>query len=97
MRRLRLPEDIWWTRTRSFLEQGFSELQIATAGTLLGVPLINRNTGTFTTYVEGEHEQAELKAIGKVDSQVLIRVDYLDKSPEDVVGRLQPSMLQKRV
>jgi hypothetical protein len=75
-------ENPWWNRKRAFLERVYKELQKASIGTLLGVPLLNPETQRI-------HFQTELRPGEKIKDQISIggsyalTVDYLDGLPED--------------
>ena len=80
------PDDPWWNRFRSYLEDVYSELSMANRGSLLGPPLRDRRTGRVSLFVEsaeGEDPRVLLKALGKKGEKRLVRVRYLDNLPDD--------------
>jgi hypothetical protein len=79
----RPPDDEWWNETRGFLEEVYRELQIANAGTLVGVPLLDKETKVFTTYIEvlpGDDSEAARRLLRK-GSNYLVKIEYLDEFP----------------
>ncbi len=79
------PDDPWWQETREFLESVWLELEKATRGNLLGVPLRNERTGSMNMVTEplpGESLDEHGNAIGSVGSIFIAQVEYLDEFPE---------------
>lgn len=84
MQTYRQSDDSWWIKTRNFLEEVYSELEIANKGTVLGVPMLDRKTRTIEMTVEpAEKEEVKslFKRIGNPGSVIKVRVTYLDESP----------------
>jgi len=83
----RASDDQWWKETRQFLEQVYIELQKANKGTLLGIPVLERETNKVHFEMEtrqGENIEELQKKIGELGQRLVLAVEYLDNLPEDI-------------
>lgn len=76
--------DAWWRKTNALLSDTCRDLQKATTGTLLGMPL--RKTGTNRLsmneeVVEGQQGELEKHSLGKEGTHIILEVKYLDDLP----------------
>jgi len=79
--------DVWWNETKTFLETIYTELADANKGTLLGVPLINRDTRKMQLEVEVADDKIVEELIGSVGiigETLIFTVTYLDELPNDL-------------
>lgn len=84
MKTYRQDDDSWWTKTRCLLEEVYAELQKANKGTILGVPLLNRQTQSIQMYVEpaeGQDSAFLLQRVGSRGDTKRVKVTYLDELP----------------
>jgi hypothetical protein len=88
IKRRRSDGDTWWERTRLFLEATYMELERANFGTLLGPPLLHRETGKLNVKVEmiGEEVQRAFAHRHWIGKRHLLKVDYLDEFPVVVLA-----------
>jgi hypothetical protein len=80
----RESSDAWWRETKRFLKDTFHELQIATKGTLLGVPLRSVNSNRIlmnTEVLKGESQDPEMHRIGKEGGHIIMGVKYINALP----------------
>ncbi len=79
------PSDEWWTGTRTTLEAVFEELYKASAGTLLGPPLVNAQGKLEFVHepLPGEDPSATMALLGRSGEEITIQVRYLDDLPKD--------------
>ena len=80
----RTKDDLWWDKSRDFLENVFVELQKANFGTLLGVPLLNVENHQIIMSIEpSKDEKTEdlFISIGKPGTPIVVEVTYLDELP----------------
>lgn len=75
----------WWERQNDLLEAAYTELEQATRGRLLGVPIINRDTKKLFSYVElGDDDNEGARDLGFIaGDNVILDVKYLDQMPQD--------------
>ncbi len=78
-------EDKWWETTRAFLTDAVRELQQATRGTLLGVPLFNPKTGELSLKVEmvGDLGGWSPDLLKGGPAGITLEVSYLDHFPNE--------------
>lgn len=88
MKSYRSPEDGWWVETRRFFENVYVELEKASVGTLLGVPLHNTETGRFlfsSELMEGETREDVIQKIGGAGTPIKLEVVFWDDVPEELL------------
>lgn len=88
MKKSRKEDDKWWYDTRKYLEGVCQELAKANAGTLLGVPLIKKETGQLYMNIEilrGEDPNSLRDKVGQIGVQRILKVRYLHELPPDAV------------
>jgi hypothetical protein len=66
--------DQHWINFRKLVDEGISELEFSTSGTLLGPPIFNPKTGEGLLSLEGSEDKLEYM---QRMPQVLIKVDYV--------------------
>lgn len=78
-------EDEWWETTRAFLNEVVRELQQATRGTLLGVPLFNPETGELSLKIEmvGDLGGWSPELLKDGPAGITLEVAYLDQFPTE--------------
>jgi hypothetical protein len=89
------PEaDVWWTDTRAFLEQIYSDLEFASKGTLLG-PLLRAPDGKsfhMTLSIHNDSPVATtLPHFSKVGIDYTVAVRYFDSLPDYATPFLNPT------
>jgi hypothetical protein len=96
MKLLRTDDDNWWSETRSFLEQIYSDLEFATKGTLLG-PLMRGPDNKSIHAILSIHQDAPLANtlanFSKVGAGYTVAVRYLDSLPDHASPFLNPTIL----
>lgn len=83
MQQFRPDDDSWWQNTRDFLEKVRRQLATACAGTLLA-PLL-REPGSDKVVMRAEmFEESQREVLDKFrpDSEIFLRVQYLDELPQ---------------
>jgi hypothetical protein len=81
--------DIWWNETAKFLASVYEELFAATAGTVLGPPVMTRGSNKYKLIAELGIIKAhdEFFAIwGHAGNNVQMKVNYLASLPEDYLA-----------
>lgn len=75
----------WWERQNDLLEAAYTELEQATRGRLLGVPIINRETKKLFSYVEvrGDDSDDAMNLGFIAGENVILDVRYVDEMPPD--------------
>lgn len=84
------PEHLYTPATldsfRSYLEETWADLQIATTGRLLGVPLLHEKSGKLGMTIEFESDDAKqqyMLRVGGVGSRGVLTVKYLNELPSE--------------
>ncbi len=84
LKRLRATNDPWWQQARDFMEGVYIELEKATRGNLMSVPLMNsenREVQFTLTPADDDESRASLSSITAHRQYVMLRVSYVDEAP----------------
>lgn len=73
------PDDRWWNSTDAYLRAVASELRTAVSGSLLGPPLLNRNTGEMLIHaaLSGDDHQRALSTFAQIGARATLNVRYI--------------------
>jgi len=84
MKEHKSSEHVWWKTLRSLLEATYQELKLATAGTLLGPPLLSPQKQTRLSCELGYDPNGDeiLKKLGQVGKLTQMSVKYLKTLPQ---------------
>jgi len=85
----RKDDDKWWHDIRKYLKEVYQELTKANVGTLLGVPLIRKDTGQLYMNIEilkGEDPNSIKNRVGQIGTQRILKVRYLDELPPNAMN-----------
>lgn len=88
MKKLIKEDDKWWLSTREYLNSVYHELEKANTGTLLGPPLIKKETGQISMNLEilkGVDSNSLKDKVGQIGIQRILEVKYLNDLPLDAV------------
>ena len=83
LNRFRSINDPWWQQARKFMEDVYVELEKATRGNLMSVPLMNpenREVQFTLTPADDDESRARLSSIA-AHQQYVLRVSYVDEAP----------------
>lgn len=84
LKRFRATNDPWWQQAREFMEDVYVELEKATRGNLMSVPLMNpenREVQFTLTPADDDESRARLSSI-TAHRQYVLRVSYVDEAPQ---------------
>ncbi|MHB8278974.1 MAG: hypothetical protein ACYDIA_15170 [Candidatus Humimicrobiaceae bacterium] len=86
MKEYKNEDDEWWDNTRRYLEDICQELIKANVGTLLGPPLIKKETGqiNMNTEILEDNDPDLIISKYKLGGQILFKAQYFDELPADV-------------
>ena len=76
--------DDWYTKTKHFLEDIYTDLEKANKGTLLGPPFYNPSQGNFDLSIElydGYNPKEIVERIGSPGTKIKMNVAYPDEYP----------------
>ncbi|KFI23740.1 hypothetical protein [Nitrosococcus oceani] len=92
MKKSREPNDQWWIRLKTELTDTAARLKFATAGTLLGPPMILSGTRNVDMKMEtppGSDPETLMKRMGGSGIEMSIKVNYLNALP----GPIEPEAI----
>jgi hypothetical protein len=78
-------KEAWWQELHDLVEEGIRGLDVATTGTLLAPPLLNKATGEGLVLAElpdGVAFEMAQTALGRPGETIKVRVDYHEKLPK---------------
>lgn len=79
------PDDNYWEKMRTFLENAYVKLEKANRGNLLGPPIMHYKTGKvdLTIEIDNEEEEALLtEFLPKMGEKTTVKVQYIDDIPQ---------------